>query len=375
MPLQVQISSLARFSQNNTRVSKTLRDSSRNNIDCRVCAPEGGVENSAGTVLVPMEEKADTESRAAGATGKQVERDAKGKIIEFIWHLKREGYSEDTIKTYAGIMKRLISLGADIFNPEDVKTVIAKKRAEWSEGRWQNVIKAYSAFLKMSGCSWSKPRTRFKRGLPRPPTPDQVKQLIAGASRKYATVFKFLAETGCSPIEAACLTERDFDFERGVVYVKGRKGHLDRVIPMSPELTLLMKEFFAKYGAFPRADQMGRKWRKYRDRTAEKLKDPSLKRIRLYDLRHYYGTMLYAQTRDILYVKDKMGHSKIETTMTYTKLIALPTDEEYICRAAETVEEAKELIEAGFEYVCDINNIKLFRKRKILVDLKGPWSM
>lgn len=85
--------------------------------------------------------------------------------------------------------------------------------------------------------------------------------------------------------------------------------------------------------------------------------------------------MLYAQTRDILYVKDKMGHSKIETTMIYTKLIALPTDEEYICRAAETAEEAKELIEAGFEYVCDINNIKIFRKRKILVDLMGPGSM
>jgi len=132
------------------------------------------------------------------------------------------------------------------------------------------------------------------------------------------------------------------------VYVKGRKGHLDRVIPMSLELTLLMKE---------------------------KLKDPSLKRIRLYDLRHYYGTMLYAQTRGTLYVRDKMGHSKIETTMTYTKLIALPTDEEYVCRAAETVEEAKELIEAGFEYVCDINNIKLFRKRKILADLKGPGTM
>jgi len=122
------------------------------------------VENSAGTVLVPMEEKADAESQAAGATGKQAERDAKGKIIEFIWHLKREGYSEDTIKTYAGIMKSLISLGADIFNPEDVKTVIAKKRAEWSEGRWQNMIKAYSAFLKMLGCSRSKPRTRFKKG-------------------------------------------------------------------------------------------------------------------------------------------------------------------------------------------------------------------
>ncbi|MEM3728855.1 MAG: hypothetical protein QXF75_06660 [Candidatus Bathyarchaeia archaeon] len=41
----------------------------------------------------------------------------------------------------------------------------------------------------------------------------------------------------------------------------------------------------------------------------------------------------------------------------------LKTDE-YICKAAKTIEEATQLIEAGFEYVTEINNIKLFRKRK-----------
>jgi len=28
------------------------------------------------------------------------------------------------------------------------------------------------------------------------------------------------------------------------------------------------------------------------------------------------------------------------------------------------VKEAKELIEAGYQYVCDMDNLKLFRKRK-----------
>jgi hypothetical protein len=34
------------------------------------------------------------------------------------------------------------------------------------------------------------------------------------------------------------------------------------------------------------------------------------------------------------------------------------------CKTAETVKEAKELIEAGFEYVCEIDGLKLFKKRK-----------
>jgi hypothetical protein len=31
---------------------------------------------------------------------------------------------------------------------------------------------------------------------------------------------------------------------------------------------------------------------------------------------------------------------------------------------ARTVEEAKALVEVGFEYVCDVEGAKLFRKRK-----------
>lgn len=39
-------------------------------------------------------------------------------------------------------------------------------------------------------------------------------------------------------------------------------------------------------------------------------------------------------------------------------------NEEYICKVASTIEEAKELIEVGFEYVCEFNKVKAFRKRK-----------
>jgi hypothetical protein len=34
------------------------------------------------------------------------------------------------------------------------------------------------------------------------------------------------------------------------------------------------------------------------------------------------------------------------------------------CKAAKTLEEAAKLIEAGFEYVTDVDGVKLFRKRK-----------
>ena len=38
--------------------------------------------------------------------------------------------------------------------------------------------------------------------------------------------------------------------------------------------------------------------------------------------------------------------------------------EDYVCKIAKTVEEAKQLLEEGFDYVTEINGTKLFRKRK-----------
>jgi len=85
--------------------------------------------------------------------------------------------------------------------------------------------------------------------------------------------------------------------------------------------------------------------------------------IRLYDLRHY-ATQLYARTKDILLVKQQLGHKKIETTLIYTQLVNFNDNEEYYSATAKTVEEAQKLIEQGFDYVCDIDAVKLFRKRK-----------
>jgi len=42
----------------------------------------------------------------------------------------------------------------------------------------------------------------------------------------------------------------------------------------------------------------------------------------------------------------------------------LLSSEEFVCKVAESVEEAKVLIESGFEYITEVDDVKLFRKRK-----------
>ena len=77
--------------------------------------------------------------------------------------------------------------------------------------------------------------------------------------------------------------------------------------------------------------------------------------------------MLYHQTNDLVYVMLFLGHKNILNTMRYiqlSKVLFKNEDEEYICKVASTIEEVKALIEVGFEYVCEFDGDKAFRKRK-----------
>ncbi len=50
-------------------------------------------------------------------------------------------------------------------------------------------------------------------------------------------------------------------------------------------------------------------------------------------------------------------------TLLYTQLITFEGDD-FHSATAETVNDVKQLVEAGFEYVCEVEDVKLFRKRK-----------
>jgi len=58
-----------------------------------------------------------------------------------------------------------------------------------------------------------------------------------------------------------------------------------------------------------------------------------------------------------------LGHGSINNTLKYTQLVNFQNDD-YVSKVANRIEEDCKLVEAGFEYVCDIEETKIFRKRK-----------
>ena len=58
-----------------------------------------------------------------------------------------------------------------------------------------------------------------------------------------------------------------------------------------------------------------------------------------------------------------LGHRNINNTLVYTRLIDFKEDD-YLARIAHSEQEVSQLIESGFEYICDFGENKIFRKPK-----------
>jgi integrase len=289
-----------------------------------------------------------------------------GKIVEYLWYMKKQGYAEATAESYAATLEMLVRKHANLNDPESVKEVIAKQ--ECSKGRKWNIVKAYTLFLKMQGLTWEKPKYYPVEKLPYIPMEKDIDDLIAGSSKQMATFLQLVKETGARRGEAFNLTWKDIDMTTAVIRLTPEKGSNPRVFAVTPKLvkmlSLIPEHNHKSIWNYASVKTLEASFRKQRKRTAFKLQNPKLLQIHLHLLRHWKATTEYAKTKDILYVQRLLGHRNIKNTLRYTQLLALPQNEEYICKASKSVEEAKELIEAGFQYVTEVGEIKLFRKLK-----------
>ncbi|MEM2255139.1 MAG: WHIM1 domain-containing protein [Candidatus Bathyarchaeia archaeon] len=139
-----------------------------------------------------VEAQGQSEKREAGATEKL---EVKSAIVNFAWQLKKQGYSEQTIRDRCKILKTMVNRGANLLDPESVKEVIAKQDS-WSEGRKEFAVNAYTSFLSMLGKTWNPPRYRRVEKLPFIPLESEIDMLIAGCSHKVGTFLQLLKETG-----------------------------------------------------------------------------------------------------------------------------------------------------------------------------------
>jgi integrase len=281
-----------------------------------------------------------------------------------------------TIKRKVKCIKSLLNHGVILGNPDTFIRFL--NTTTWASGTKDIAVDSYRDYLDMIGLTQVKlPHIRREEKLPFIPLESEIDALISYARAKTSTFLRVLKDTGVRPIEGWRLRWIDIDQANRCITITPAKYSRPRKLRISNQtLNMLFslprrnRYIFSVSGNKERlADELehfATNFVKIRNRVAEKLKNPRLNHISLKTFRHWKATMEYVGTKDILHVKEMLGHKNIQNTLKYIHLANAISnvEDEFVVRVAKTVEDATELIEAGFEYVTDLEGVKLFRKRK-----------
>jgi integrase len=245
-----------------------------------------------------------------------------------------------------------------------MKTLICTYQV--SEARKELLADAYDYYVQFKGLAWNKPKfTREDKPIFLP-TETELETLIGRARFKMSVFLQLLKETGADSGEAWKLRWIDIDTQNNKVSITPTKNHNARTVTVSSNLISRLVRLPRKNDrvfSTKNLDGMRTQYERMRNKLSIELSNPRLHEIALRSFRHFRATQLYYRTKDILFVKWFLGHKRLENTLVYTHMVNFAS-EEYVCKVANNVEEAKALIEAGYEYVTEVEGLRLFRKMK-----------
>jgi Integrase len=309
---------------------------------------------------------------------KKVNADTKGLLTQFYAFLEKEAYSVES--DYVDKVKHLAVLGADLRDPENVKTVIGQMTRKNKAGeivKVKNGTKmlhcyAYAAFAKMLKITWEMPTYAQEDHEPYVPDETELDALINAAKSKLLAAFlQCLKETFGDPGEVLRIKWLDVDFNKNTISIRYPvKNHLPRTLQVSNRLLSMIEKLPKKDDrVFPtNYSNMLRRFVTMRKRTADIHQNPRLLAVDFTAFRTWAGTMIaYHSNGNVLKVKELLGHKQIKNSMKYIGKINFQ-NLDYETTSATTVEDILRLGKEGWqEYsVAKINGIEhhCFKKPK-----------
>jgi integrase len=297
---------------------------------------------------------------------KVIEPEQSASIINYAWQMKKNGRAEITIQTTMAILTRLSKL-CNISEPEQVKAILAN--LTWKNNTKRHIAEICTSYFKYLGKTWQPPKYTHESGLPFIPTEQELDTLIAMGKPRTSTLLQTLKETGSRIGEMQTLQWIHVDTQRKTVYITAEKGSNSRILPISDKLINMLNQIpHNTQRVFPTSTHgLQVTLDKLKRRAFKKFNNPRLLQIHPHTFRHWKGTTEYHKTKDIIHVKTILGHKNISSTMVYINLenaLFNEANDQFTCKVAHNITEATQLIEAGFEYVTEMDNIKIFRKRK-----------
>ena len=231
------------------------------------------------------------------------------RISLFVIHFGRlpEKISEDEINEY------LVSLARDPKSP--------------SRSSFKHMVyglRYYYRLLGMNKKAIALPSLKRETKLPVILNRHELKELFAVPQLlKQRIVLALIYSAGLRGQEVINLKISDVDFERMTIHIRQTKYKKDRIIPLSPTMSIGLKKYLKAENPYLWLFNGKEASGKYSVRglswiMRENLKKTSIsKEVNLHSLRHSYATHLLEEGLNIVTLKELLGHSEITTTMIY----------------------------------------------------------
>jgi len=286
-----------------------------------------------------------------------------------LW-LRKQGYRPLTVRDAVNSLKALAKV-CDLDDPEKVLEALAFR--DCTDGQKEKLSIHYDRWVKHHSLSWSKPRYRRQRRIPNVPSESDVKALLDALPQRQSVFLQFLMETGARPNEA--WNTKWFDIKpdsQTVIINHPLKGSNARIIRVSKNLITRIQclrskcSYVFKYNDDSDIRSFSRFFYRTRLSISKELGNPRITGISFKSMRHFRGTQLYSQTKDLLYVQSQLGHRSISSTMVYVHLInGFESDpDEWLVKVCENLEDYVKYLSEGYQYISDWNQLKIIRKKK-----------
>ena len=250
------------------------------------------------------------------------------KIEKVATYLEGKGKQPNTIDSFRRHIN-VLAKHANLENPQEVELAIARwklidqKTKKLTNTPASNTYKAklcytYQHYVKFYKLTWELPKYIEEQRSIQPPSDEKCQMLIASARGALSLRLDISIQTGLRPIEVQGykgLRVKDIHTEQRTITALSTKGCNPRPpMQISQELLTKLKTYITKHNLQAEdylfkgdARRYGEHYRRMRNRLAEKLKDPTIKAIRLYDLRHHYVTKQLRKIQNTEFVRQIVG--------------------------------------------------------------------
>jgi integrase/recombinase XerD len=258
--------------------------------------------------------------------------------------LKLAGYSQRTVEAYSyHVMKFL-----EYFNKPPQKITEDETKQYFLYLKYKKKLSGSASAQAISGIKFMYQKTLdtdFKVfGIVKNPRGKKLPVILTREEvRKVLKSIRILRHKACLTLiytcglrlhEATNIAPEDIDSKRNFVHIKDGKGRRDRLVPL-PYITLkILREHYKthrnKQYIFP-APGRGGIWEPTSNRALpdasvqtvlkKVLKEVNItKNVSIHNLRHSYATHLLENGIDIRIIQKYLGHKSIQSTMMYTHL-------------------------------------------------------